>query len=139
MDIKKKLALTIIVLTVFGLLTVVSAADVSIESLNFSIPDGYSENTSAADTWNDGLMDHNYKQFNDGDKEISIEVMSIPSGAVITSLDAGDGESEKTIGSASGLISDYDEENQVCFRYIDGDKEVVIYAPDEATLEKIIK
>lgn len=118
----------------------------TLQDFEFTIPDGYKENASAQVLAEDAknVDDAKYSacQFVKDGKEIIVQVYFFGDDVdkEFTTLDPVDGEVEKTIAGIDGVYdSDKYDDNTPTFRYIKDGKLVEVNAPDDATLESVLK
>lgn len=115
-----------------------------IQDLEFNIPEGYEENTSAqklAEAATD-IEDAKYSacQFIKDGKEIVISVFFTDDGDLENLTATEDGAVEKTIAGINGIYSENSYgDNTPTFKYIKDGKIVVINAPDDDTIASVIK
>lgn len=115
-----------------------------IQDLEFNIPEGYEENTSAqklAESATD-IEDAKYSacQFIKDGKEIVISVFFTDDGDLENLTATEDGAVEKTIAGINGIYSENSYgDNTPTFKYIKDGKIVVINAPDDDTIASVIK
>jgi hypothetical protein len=140
----KILAVLVIILVAITFLGIVSAAEVTVGSQKFNIPDGYKENTTNAKerssstdvpNTNQGINTKSaYKSFSNGTNYISINVVDIEGGSGNPVLSNEPGYENKTIGGIDGM---YNPDTK-CFRYVKDGSIMIVAAPDEKTMEEII-
>lgn len=116
-----------------------------LQDLQFKIPEGFEQNESAQKlaTDADGIdgAKASVTQFVKDGKEIFVKVFFFTDDNKFTAPTAEDGDVNKTIADNAGLFNDkkYSDDGSVVFRYVKDGKLVEIIAPDEATLESVIK
>lgn len=116
------------------------------QDVEFTIPDGYSENESAqklaADAEDDEDAKYSVCQFTKDGEEIVVKVFFFDESVnqEFTNLTPADGEVEKTIAGIDGVYNaDKYGDNTPTFRFIEDGKLVEVNAPDDSVLESILK
>lgn len=117
-----------------------------IQGIELTIPDGYEENESAQKLAEDAdeIEDAKYSacQFIKDGKEIVVRVFFFNDDVdkEFTSLELLDGEVDKTMGGIDGAYNpDLYGDNTPTFRYLKDGKMVTINAPDDDTINSILK
>lgn len=113
----------------------------TVQDEKFTIPSGFKENESARLLAQDSPDVNGAKvtfvKFENGDKNFTVKV--IFGNYLKFNLSVSDGGENKTIGDFNGVYVP-DDNNGVGFSYLaNPDKLVQIHAPDEATLQSILK
>lgn len=134
---RKILSLLLIMVVAVTTMTVVSAADtITVNDVEFNIPDGYAPNDALQDVpYEDGGMTGKLSALSRGDDSILIAVVDNTAGATLDNI-KNSSYVDKNISGKSGVLM---QKEKVTFSYLDGDKIILLVAPDEATLEKLIK
>lgn len=116
-----------------------------LQDIEVTIPDGYKENESAqklaVDT-DDDIEDCKYSlcQFIKDGKEIFVKVVFFTNDNVFTSLTPEDNEVNKTMEGINGLYNaNKFGDNTPSFRFLKDGKIVEIDAPDDDTINQILK
>ena len=125
----------------------VSFADgkLTILDIDFNIPDGYTQDDASTQNGvpanltgsKDGKQYAAKFTTSDG-KEIIVKVVSSDTMQFTSYTPEGD-YTNKTIAGKEGFLQTYAGDNTPYFTYIDDGKLIQIWAPDEATIESIIK
>ena len=138
----KKVLTLLLLLIALSTIAVVSAADTQkIGGVEFNIPEGYTYDADAGDSFlnsleNGKVSDVGVFKNSNGDTVFIMIYNETPE----TSDFPDDYKFEnKTINNKNGTFMSADSRINVAFEYQDGDKFIVIQANDEATLEEVIK
>ena len=115
-----------------------------LQDVEFTIPDGFKENESAQKLAEDATDVEDAKfsicQFIKDGEEIVVKVFFFDNGDEFTSLKPIDNEVEKTMAGIGGV---YDAnrygDNTPTFRFLEDGKLVEINAPDDDTINSVIK
>lgn len=115
-----------------------------LQDVEFTIPDGFKENESAQKLAEDATDVEDAKfsicQFIKDGEEIVVKVFFFDNGGEFTSLKPIDNEVEKTMAGIDGV---YDAnrygDNTPTFRFLEDGKLVEINAPDDDTINSVIK
>ena len=117
-----------------------------LQDIEFTIPDGYKENESAQKLAADAedVEDAKYSvcQFLKDGEEIIVKVFFFDEAAnqEFTSLEPSDDEAEKTIAGIDGVYNaNKYGDNTPTFRFLEDGKLVEVNAPDDDTIDSILK
>lgn len=120
-----------------------NAKKIKIEGIEFSIPDGFKEDSSSLDSVNDKQFEANNikytmdgKMFTDGKDTFTVGVITYEDHEVDDSIVKGVGGDALTINGVDGY--EYDYENQEGFAYAKDGKLVTILANDDDLLDEIV-
>lgn len=114
-----------------------------LQDIEFAIPDGYKENDTAQKLAEQAEDDEDAKyslcSFLNGDKEIVVKVF-FSDDFDYKNLTAADGFEDKTVAGHDGIYNEnaYGD-NTPTFKFIEKGKLVEVNAPDDETLESVIK
>ena len=115
-----------------------------INDKEFKIPNGYNQEDNMTATGENANISgaDNAKMsratFLNGDKTIVVKYIYIPNSALSSYHPFSDNPQNKTINDHAGTL-EFEKDNTVVFSYIDNEKLIQINAPDEATLNEILK
>ena len=117
--------------------------DLEIQGLEFKIPDVYEQDNNATKMGESTKLNgYDVKltqaKFVKGDDEIYVKVVTPVDVEFTNPTPTTDNSVNKTIASKEGLM-DYFEDDTILFYYVDDGKLVEIDAPDETTLESMLK
>ena len=138
----KIIGILVIVLVAVTFLGIVSAAEVTVGSQHFNLPDGYKENTTDAKEMvssNSGPGSSSIntktivKSFVNGKKSVTINVIELPEGSK-SKLQPGSGFVNKTINGVDGAYNP--DTNQ--FQYINGSNLIYISSNGDSLFEDFV-
>lgn len=117
---KKIIGILIILCVAITFLGIASAAEVTISDVKFNVPDDYKESGGDKQSLGEGL-ESEYKVFIKGDKNITIDVMTLSGNTKDVTLPVDDGV-DKTIKDKNGTFS----ASKHVFQYKEGNKVIMI-------------
>lgn len=125
------IACLIFVIAAFSISLISATTQVTINEINFTIPDGYVKSDDGSIIAD--MFSMEYYENSEG-KTLSFGVTQGNSHSLDSLKDSG--YVDKTIGNKQGVL--YKGWKDVTFAYMDGDKLVKIIASDEATIEIVL-
>ena len=138
----KIIGILVVVLVAVTFLGIASAAEVTVGSQHFNLPDGFKENTTAAKEMvssNSGSGSSSInsktivKKFSDGKNNVIIDVVELSDGGK-PKLEEESGFSNKTINGVDGVYNPDKHE----FRYVNGSNIIHVFAINESLIEDFV-
>ena len=129
MDKKVLIAFALMIVAVATIGFVAATQTVSVAGIDYTLPDGYAPDESTG-TSSEGMGIYY------GDNGV-ILIMVTDDEAALTDVQTNSSYHEKTISNQTGYL--YNDDGSVMFAYQKGSDIVFIGAPDEATVETLLK
>ena len=137
---KKIIGILVVVLVAVTFLGIASAAEVTVGSQHFNLPDGFKENTTAAkekvsssNTPGSTATKTYVKSFYNGDKSVMINVIELPAGSKLV-LKEESGFVNRTINGVDGVYNPDTHQ----FKYGNGSNIIHIAASGDSILEDFV-